>query len=434
MMKVQLDTLGAEAIKIRQEDLMKEQLQYLQQHSPYYQRFFHQHGIDISTIQKLEDLQQIPVTTKDDLQQFNEDFFCVPKAAVADFVTTSGTLGKPVTFILTNDDLQRLALNEASSLELTGCTSNDIVQLVCTMDKRFMAGLAYYLGTQRIGAGIIRVGAGEPALQWDSVHRFSPTILITVPSFLLKMLDYADNNGIDYRNCSIQKVLCIGEPIRQNDLSLNTLGRRLKEYLDVAYYSTYASTEMSSAFTECNAHQGGHELPELIITELLNENDQPVPEGEPGEVTITTLGVEGMPLLRFKTGDICHYHNSPCTCGRNSKRLGPILGRRQQMIKLKGTTIYPEMIYNAINDIKHIDNYLVELATNDLGTDELTIKLGIRDHMAGDSGQLAAHFKSTLRVSPKIELTTPDAIRKVQFANGSRKPIKLIDKRNTPHP
>ncbi len=106
-------------------------------------------------------------------------------------------------------------------------------------------------------------------------------------------------------------------------------------------YSTYASTEMAASFTECSYGAGGHHHPELLIVEFLDGNDNPVPKGEAGELTITTLGVEGMPLLRFKTGDICHGHYETCKCGRKTMRVGPVIGRRNQMIKYKGTTLYP---------------------------------------------------------------------------------------------
>ena len=108
---------------------------------------------------------------------------------------------------------------------------------------------------------------------------------------------------------------------------------------------------MQSSFTECNEFHGGHLQPELIIVEFLDDNNQPVKEGEAGEVTITTLGVRGMPLLRFKTGDICYHYTEPCACGRNTIRLSSILGRKGQMIKYKGTTLYPPALFDILDNI-----------------------------------------------------------------------------------
>ena len=114
--------------------------------------------------------------------------------------------------------------------------------------------------------------------------------------------------------------------IRNTDFGYNILGKKIIEAWDIQLYSTYASTEMQTAFTECTEGHGGHLQPDLLIVELLNDDNQPVLPNVPGEVTITTLGVEGMPLLRYKTGDICMYHIEPCTCGRTSLRLSPVIG------------------------------------------------------------------------------------------------------------
>ena len=133
-------------IKAYQEFRLAGELEYLNNHSVFYQRMFREEGIDISHIRTLEDLQQLPVTTKTDLQLYNDDFICVDKADIIDYVTTSGTLGDPVTFVLTGDDLDRLSYNEYLSFTTAGCTKQDVMQLMTTLDRRFMAGLAYYMG------------------------------------------------------------------------------------------------------------------------------------------------------------------------------------------------------------------------------------------------------------------------------------------------
>ena len=288
-------------IKLYQEARLAETLAYLQAHSRFYQSMFREHGIDINRIKRIEDLQEIPVTTKTDLQLHNDDFICVSRDEVIDYVTTSGTLGDPVTFVLTSDDLDRLAYNEYLSFTTTDCTRQDVLQLMTTIDRRFMAGLAYYMGARELGMGVARVGNGIPELQWDTINRIHPTCGMVVPSFLIKLIEFAEKNHIDYNECSMTKCVCIGEALRTPDFKLNTLGQRIHDkWPGLQLYSTYASTEMQSSFTECKEFQGGHLQPELIIVEFLDDNNCPVKEGEPGEVTITTLGVKGMPLLRFR--------------------------------------------------------------------------------------------------------------------------------------
>ncbi|WP_159022229.1 phenylacetate--CoA ligase family protein [Formosa sp. L2A11] len=409
---------------------LKVLLQYLNTNSAFYKRLFSTHKIDISTINSLEDLAAIPTTTKDDLQQYNDDFICVPKNKIVDYVTTSGTLGDPVLFGLTDSDLDRLAYNEAISFACAGVGQDDVIQLMTTIDRRFMAGLAYFLGARKLGAGIIRVGNGIPELQWDSILKFKPTYIIAVPSFLLKLIEYAKQHNIDLNNSGIKGAICIGEPLRAQDFSLNTLSKKIKESWNIELYSTYASTEMNTAFTECEQQKGGHQHPELIITEILDDNNQPVAKGESGELTITTLGVEGMPLLRFKTGDIVKAHYEKCECGRNTMRLGPVIGRKKQMIKYKGTTLYPPAMHNILNDFNEVEAFVIELSHNSIGTDEILIKIAVNTPTESLLQSIKNHFRAKLRVLPKIEFSDKKEIQKLQFPKMSRKPVMVIDNRN----
>ncbi|NML69527.1 phenylacetate--CoA ligase [Chryseobacterium sp. RP-3-3] len=416
-------------IKKFQEHKLRELVVYLENNSPFYQKLFKENNIHITDIQTLEDLQKIPTTSKNDLQQHNDDFFCISPDKIVDYSTTSGTLGDPVTFGLSDSDLERLAYNEAISFVCAGIRKGDVVQMVTTIDKRFMAGLAYFLGLRKMGASVVRMGPGVPELQWDSIFRYKPKYLITVPSFLLKMIDYAEKHGVDYKNSSVYGAVCIGESIKNQDFTDNILSQKIKEKWDIKLFSTYASTEMSTAFTECEFQIGGHHHPELIITEILDDNENPVEEGENGELTITTLGVEAIPLLRFKTGDIVKAHHEPCGCGRNTMRLGPVVGRKQQMIKYKGTTLYPPAMNDILNDFNTILCYQIVIQSNEIGLDEIIIRLSTEQDHETFMNEVRDHFRAKLRVSPKIEIVDFDILSKTVFNPNSRKPITFIDLR-----
>lgn len=417
-----------EIIAFQEKELQK-LLHYLSVKSPFYKKLFSANTINISDIKTIGDLQKIPFTTKDDLQKYNSDFICVAQVQIIDYVTTSGTMGEPVTIALTDKDLDRLAINECNSFKTAGGSNVDIYQLMTTIDRRFMAGLAYFLGARKLGAGIVRVGNGIPELQWDTIKRISPTVIICVPSFILKLIEYAENNGIDYKNCSIKKAICIGEPLRNEDLSLNTLGNKILEKWDLQLHSTYASSEMGAAFTECAEGKGGHLPAELLIIEIVDENDNPVKPGELGELVITTLGIEGMPLLRFKTGDICRVYTEDCPCGNRTVRISPVLGRKKQMIKYKGTTLYPSSLYDILDTIDEVNNYQVEVYTNEIGTDEILIKIDCRLLSENLEKEIKDRFRARLRVAPAIQFVNTDTLNKLLFSSMSRKPIKFIDKR-----
>ncbi|MFO7842321.1 MAG: AMP-binding protein [Bacteroidales bacterium] len=425
-----IDYQPKQKIKTYQEEQLQEILQYVSHHSKFYQGLFKKHNIDISSIKTLEDLQKLPFTEKDDLHQRNEDFICVDKTKIVDYITTSGTLGDPITFALTNADLDRLAYNECKSFKVSDGKPEDIYQLMVTLDRRFMAGLAYFLGIKKLGAGMVRVGNGMVELQWDTIQRIKPNALVAVPSFILKLIEYAEAKGIDYKNSSIKKAICIGEALRNPDFTLNTLGQRIKDKWDIKLYSTYASTEMGAAFADCEHGVGGHHHPELLIVEFVDENNHPVKDGEPGELVITTLDVEGMPLIRFKTGDVVQHFSEPCACGRNTMRLGPVIGRKKEMIKYKGTTLYPPALYDILNEMEYVDNYVVEVSTNQIGTDDILIRVATNGHTPENFEKLIKdHFRAKLRVAPTIMFQPGEEINKIKFPELKRKPVVFIDKR-----
>jgi len=430
MPKKEIEKLSLSEIISFQEKELTGLLAYLDAKSPFYRDHFRSNGIKTGRIKKLADLESIPPTRKSDLQKRSSDFICVSREDIIDYMTTSGTSGDPVIYAMTENDLRRLAYNEYMGFRCADCTSREIFQLMTTIDRRFMAGMAYYLGSRMLKSAMIRVGNGIPELQWDTIKRFSPTALIAVPSFLLTIIDYAEKNGIDHHRSSVTKAVCIGDSLRNTDFSFNTLGKKIHEkWPEMKLYSTYASTEMAASFTECRCGTGGHHHPELIIAEFLDDNDNPVKKGEAGELTITSLGVEGMPLLRFKTGDICEAHYEPCKCGRTTMRVGPVIGRKNQMIKYKGTTLYPPALYDILENIEGVRNYLVELYTNTIGTDEILIRVGSENPSENFEKAIKDHFRAKLRVAPAISFESPDYIAKLQYPSMSRKPVKLIDRR-----
>ncbi|MBE6346241.1 MAG: phenylacetate--CoA ligase [Lentimicrobiaceae bacterium] len=426
----EIEFQSPEVIKHFQEEKLLEAIKYLNENSPYYKRLFSENNIDISKLNTIESLQNIPFTEKNDLQRYNDDFLCVPKEKIVDYITTSGTTGEPVVFACSEKDLQRLAYNEKISFMCAGLKPGNILQLMTTMDKRFMAGLAYFLGIRELGASIIRVGNGIPELQWDTIQRMKPDTIMCVPSFILRLIQYAEEHNIDYKNSSVKRIIGIGEGLRDQDFKLNLLGSKIKEKWDIDLYATYSSTEMSTTFPECEYGCGGHHHPELIIVEIIGDDDKPVKNGEVGEIVITTLGIEAMPLLRFRTGDMASIHTEPCKCGRNTFRISPLVGRKNNMIKLKGTTLYPPAIFDILDNIDFIENYIVYVDYNSAGTDEVTVKVGLKYMPNFDVvKELKDRFRARIRVACEVEIEDVNEIQKINFPATSRKPIKFIDRR-----
>jgi phenylacetate-CoA ligase len=415
-------------IKEAQEVLFDRHLKYTANRSPFYRDLFDRMDLNVENF-TLADLHRLPCTTKEDIQHQEDSFLCIDKSEIIEYVTTSGTLGTPVTFMLSERDMNRLAYNEFRSLSCAGGTSTDVYQIMVTLDKRFMAGIAYYLGARQLGAGIVRTGVESLAFQLDTIKRIKPTILIAVPSFLLKLVHHTLAVGYDLNQSSIEQIICIGEPIRRIDFSLNTLGQRIKDLWSVQLISTYASTEMATAFTECKSGQGGHHQPDLILVEILDPQGNPVVEGEAGELVVTPLGVEAMPLLRFRTGDICRAYYDPCSCGRTTMRLGPVEGRQQQMIKLKGTSLYPPSIFDVLNGIPEISQFLVTLHSDEWGSDRVLVEYCLSQTHCGVEERLKDKFRSYIRVVPDLHLISKAEMKAKTTNPMSRKAITLIDTR-----
>lgn len=416
-------------IQAIQDQKLCDLLTYVQQRSPFYQELFATQKTAVGEIRSIADMWRLPVTTKEDLQRRNFDFLCVPPSEVIEYASTSGTLGTPVTIALTRGDLDRLAFNEFQSFSTADGSSSDIYQLMLTLDRQFMAGIAYYMGLRELGAGIIRLGPGVPSLQLETILRLQPTAIVAVPSFILKLVQFAKETGVDLNSTSVKKAICIGENIRNSDFSYNMLGKKITEEWNLQLYSTYASTEMQTAFTECREGKGGHLQPGLLIMEILDENNQQLGPGEPGEVTITTLGVEGMPLIRYKTGDICSYFNEPCGCGRYTTRISPVLGRKKQMIKFKGTTLYPPALFDILNEIEEVIDFAIEAYSNEIGLDEVRLYLHVSSNTETADHRIRANIQARLRVSPSIKYVDAATLQQMHMSDNSRKPSRFIDRR-----
>lgn len=410
--------------------LLRQHLAYLMTHSPYYRSSFAPLGIDSEQV-TLDTLASLPLTDKSVLSEDPDAFLAVSRQDVSDIVLSSGTTGRSTTVMYTENDLRRLTYNEEISFAGCGITSEDTVLLTCTLDRCFVAGLAYYHGARSIGAAVIRNGLCSIGSHIEIIRRLKPTVIVGVPTFLLKLGEAlvagADRSAVE----GVHRLICIGEPIRDRDLSLLRVGERLEECWGANCYSTYASSETISSFCECAARQGGHLHPELAIVEIIDEDGTPLSPGSVGEVVTTPLAIEGMPLLRFKTGDISFLIDEPCDCGRNSLRLGPILGRKAQMIKYRGTTLYPNAIYVAMDSIPGIDEFCV-IVTSDFDlADIVAVYVSVRDEgcTANVIGEI---LQAYLRVLPRVTILSTDEMIKRIYPSHSRKPVRFFDERRKP--
>lgn len=416
-----------EKFRAVQTEGLREHLIYASKHSKAYQDKLKK--MDCSGM-TLKELSSLPFTEKKDIEQDQDSFLAVPKNQIADIVLSSGTLGKAIQISYTEKDLQRLAYNEAQAFTACGVTRDDITLLTCTMDRCFVAGLAYFLGMRELGAAVIRNGHGAIESHAEIIRDMNPSVIIGVPTFLRKLGKALPSLGISPLSCSVKKIICIGEPLRDQNFKLLGVGEELAEIWNAELFSTYASSETITTFSECTKQRGGHLLPELAIVEIIDESGQVLAGGEIGEVVITPLAIEGMPLIRYKTGDISFLDETPCACGSFSPRLGPILGRKQQRMKVKGTSLYPQTVYRVLEEIKEISHYYLEVFDEEELSDRLVIHVSLLDSTLS-AADLEEKLGIKLRVRPHVVIESEKNIREKIFLKSSRKPVRFIDQRES---
>jgi len=395
-----------------------EAFHYTAEHSPFYREMFR----GMKRVPRLEDL---PTVDKKTLSERNLDLLCVPREQVVEIVTTSGTTGRTLLWMFTESDLQRLAINERQSFECVGLTARDTALVAVTLDRCFVAGLAYWLGLRQLGCTAVRVGPSSPVMVLEMVERLQPTTIVAVPSFLKMVAEKAKEMGFDLANSSVKKTVCIGEPVRQPDFSPTSSGRAIEENWGARVFATYGVTELASSLCECEAGVGGHLHSDLLHIEILDDAGRPVSDGEVGEVVATTFGVEAMPLVRYRTGDCAALFRGRCVCGRATPRLGPVLGRKNQKLKIKGASVFPSALQAVLESVEGVDAFvIVARAESELSDSVEVLVCG-----GASAATLREAFQGRVKIAPKIHQVPRSEIEALQMPPHSRKRRYFVDLR-----
>jgi len=288
-----------------------------------------------------------------------------------------------------------------------------------------MAGLAYWLGLRELGCVSVRTGAGSPMLVLEMIERVQPTAIVAVPSFLRLVTDKARETGFDLKNCSVTKAVCIGEPIRDRALTLNTSGRAIEAAWGAKVYSTYGVTELANSLCECDAGVGGHLHEEQLYIEILDDDGEPVAEGVIGEVVATTFGVEAMPVIRYRTGDCAALFRAPCVCGRTTPRLGPVVGRKHQKLKFKGASLFPSTLAAVLEESEGVESFVV-IARKE---SELSDSIEVLVHGSAPVASLREAMQARAKIAPPIRYASREEIETLQMPPQARKRRMFVDLR-----
>ena len=395
---------------------------------PFYQQKLAELGVKPSQMQTLADVRRLPFTTGADLRAIYPDgLLAVDKSEAVRLHTSSGTTGKPKAIFFSRSDVNNAAELIARSLVMTGVRREDVFQNMMSYGL-FTGGLVMHYGAEKVGCLVIPAGPGTSERQLMLMQDFRTTAVHILPSYALYFADFLEKKGINPRkDLFLRKAFVGAEPHTEETR------RRIEEEYGIDVYNSYGLTEMNGpgvAF-ECSHKAGLHLWEDNFILEIIDPvTGEPVPEGERGELVLTTLVREAMPLLRYRTRDVTSIITEPCACGRTHRRLQRITGRSDDMLIVRGVNIFPQQIERLLMATPQVGrNYVIILE----GLDELTVKVelaaagfdGQVEHLAALQNQLVEKLRAELWVKPKIELVPPGSL---PVAEGKAK--RVIDKRS----
>ena len=403
-----IETMGRDQLQELQLTRLKETVKHAA-NSPFYKEVFEKNGITPDSIQTLDDIRKIPFTTKNDLRShYPFGMAAIPIQKCVRIHSSSGTTGNPTVVLHSAKDLDQWANQVARCMYMVGLRDTDVFQNTSGYGM-FTGGLGFQYGAERLGALTVPAAAGNTKRQIKFITDFGTTCLHIIPSYATRLAEVMYEMGIDPRRDTKLHTVCIGaEPHSEEQR------KRIEQLLGVKAYNCFGMSEMNGpgvAF-ECPEQNGLHIWEDYVIPEIINPQTlEPVPEGEIGELVLTTINREAMPLLRYRTRDLTRFIPGECPCGRTHRRLARFVGRSDDMIILKGVNIFPIQIEKILMNFKELgSNYLITIETVGYN-DEMLIEVELSDLFTDDysalqrlAKEVTRQLKDELLLTPRVKL------------------------------
>ncbi|TAH65523.1 MAG: phenylacetate--CoA ligase family protein [Methanosarcina mazei] len=425
----EIETMPVDDLRKLQEEKLKKLVHYVYENSPFYRKRFDEHGVRPEDIQTLEDVRKLPFTYKQDLRDtYPTGMFCVPNSKLARFHASSGTTGKPTVVGYTHKDIDNWAESLARALTSVGVGKEDILQVSYGYGL-FTGGLGAHYGSEKVGATVLPTSSGNTERQLELMKDLGTTSIACTPSYFLYMIETARREGINIRNdTKLRKGFFGAEPWSEE------LKRRIEEESGIKAYDIYGTSELSGPlFTECDEQCGIHIWADLFLVEVLDpETGEPVPDGETGELVITTLAKEANPLIRYRIKDLTRKLSEPCKCGRTHPRITRISGRSDDMIIVRGINVFPGQVESVLMNIPEVGNHFMIIVDRIGPLDSMKVQIEMHESAFSDKmsdmmalkGKIASALKSVLNLAVEVELVEHGSLPR---SEGKSK--KVIDKR-----
>ena len=414
------------------ETLQLERLQQTVRHcmnSPFYKKRFEENNLTPDDIRTLDDLRKIPFTTKQDLRgTYPFGIASVPLERCVRLHSSSGTTGNPTVILHTQRDLEQWANAVARCLYMVGLRPTDVFQNSSGYGM-FTGGLGFQYGAERLGMLTVPAAAGNTLRQIKFIKDFGTTAVHAIPSYVTRLHDVMQEMGIDPRKDTRLTTLIIGaEPHSEAQR------KRIEEMMGVKAYNSFGMSEMCGpgvAF-ECKEQNGLHIWEDYYIVEIVDPQTlEPVPDGEVGEMVLTTINREAMPLLRYRTRDLTRILPGDCPCGRQHRRLDRMKGRSDDMIILKGVNIFPIQIEKILMQFSEVSsNYLITLIEED-DNDNMIVEVELNAQtddyqmLARLTKEITRRLKDEILITPKVKLVSKNSLPQTDG-----KAVRVKDLRN----
>lgn len=423
----QVEAMDREALEELQLSRLKETITNAKNAPFYTERLAGVTPEDLTSVHQISDL---PFTTKDDLRsQYPYGMLTRSQDEFVRLHASSGTTGTPTAVFYTQNDLDQWADLMARSMHCCGCRQSDVLQNMSGYGL-FTGGLGIHYGSERLGMLTVPAGAGNTKRQIKLIRDFNVSVLHIIPSFALYFAQKVQEEGFDTADMPWKIALIGAEPHTEE------ARRKIEEMMHIKAYNSYGLSEMNGpgvAF-ECVNQNGMHIWEDAYIVEIIDpKTEKHVEEGEIGELVMTTITREGMPIIRYRTRDLTRFIPGECTCGRTHRRIDRIAGRADDMMILKGVNIYPMQIEQCLMSMPEVgQNYLIELVTEGV-SDQMKVKVEIKDEyfvedmraLQGLQKKIAKTLCNEILLTPRVELCQHDSIPKSEG-----KAVRVIDTRD----
>ena len=425
-----METLSRQELESLQWQRLQQTLQRAGHSSPFYAKRLKEAGISAVELKGLEDITRVPPTSKQDLRDhYPYGFICIPREQLLRLHVSSGTTGQATAVFYSRHDVDSWADLMARCMYMTGARPRDVFQNM-TGYGLFTGGLGFHYGAERLGALTIPAGAGNTKRQIQLLQDFSTTIIHIIPSYALHLMEVMIEQGINPRERLQLRIAYLGaEPYSEE------VRQRVEAFYGVRAYNSYGLSEMNGpgvAF-ECPEQNGLHIWEDAYLVEVVDPHTaEPVPDGSYGELVLTTLNREAMPLIRYRTRDLTRILPGDCPCGRAHRRLDRIQGRSDDMFIIKGVNIFPIQVEQVLMSVPEVGNNYLIILQRENNIDDMLVQVEVNDrsfmedmrHLQRLQKTIMHELRSELLVTPRVELVEANTLPR-----SDGKAVRLLDKR-----